>query len=189
MFANTSPMERHTFPPTKWPSVVNSIAPNYREELEALDVMSVERAEALFGATFWKTEYWLARRRRLLARRQLHIRSKRVLNRDYDAFKGEIPWCGRDMSLSLEVNVESKPSWTRARSVAKKLLVSCETWDTAMRKLAAKILTELANNWLSQDEANPHNPETAPHYRGRTCPATQHEKPVRHIRRQLHRLV
>ena len=51
-------------------------------------------------------------------------------------------------------------SWTRARSAAKKLLCDCETWDKAMRELAAKNLTELANNWLSQDEENPRNPET-----------------------------
>ena len=64
--------------------------------------------------------------------------------------------------LSLEVNAESKPSWTRARSAAKKLLADCETWDKAMRELAAKNLTELANNWLSQDEETPRNPETDP---------------------------
>ena len=77
-------------------------------------------------------------------------------------FEGEIQWCGKDVSLSLEVNAESKPSWTRARSAAKKLLADCDTWDKAMRELAAKNLTELANNWLSQDEENPRDPETDP---------------------------
>ena len=84
------------------------------------------------------------------------------LDKDYDTFEGEIQWCGTDVSLSLEVNAESKPSWTRARSAAKKLLADCETWDKAMRELAAKNLTELANNWLSQDEENPRDPETDP---------------------------
>ncbi|CBL36145.1 Uncharacterized protein conserved in bacteria [butyrate-producing bacterium SM4/1] len=64
-----------------------------------------------------------------------------TLDKDYDTFEGEIQWCGKDVSLSLEVNAESKPSWTRARSAAKKLL---------------------ANNWLSQDEENPRDPETDP---------------------------
>ena len=91
--------------------------------------------------------------------------------------------------LSLEVNAESKPSWTRARSAAKKLLADCDTWDKAMRELAAKNLIELANNWLSQDEENPRNPETDPIHRGRTCPANSADEPVRHLRRQLHRLV
>ena len=85
-----------------------------------------------------------------------------TLDKDYDTFEGEIQWCGKDVSLSLEVNAESKPSWTRARSAAKKLLADCETWDKAMRELAAKNLTELANNWLSQDEENPRDPETDP---------------------------
>ena len=85
-----------------------------------------------------------------------------TLDKDYDTFEGEIQWCGKDVLLSLEVNAESKPSWTRARSAAKKLLADCETWDKAMRELAAKNLTELANNWLSQDEENPRNPETDP---------------------------
>lgn len=41
-------------------------------------------------------------------------------------------------------------------------MVFCDTWDKAMRELAAKNLTELANNWLSQDEENPRDPETDP---------------------------
>lgn len=84
------------------------------------------------------------------------------LDKDYDTFEGEIQWCGKDVLLSLEVNAESKPSWTRARGAAKKLLRDCETWDKAMRELAAKNLTGLANDWLSQDEENPRNPETDP---------------------------
>ena len=59
-----------------------------------------------------------------------------TLDKDYDTFEGEIQWCGKDVLLSLEVNAESKPSWTRARSAA--------------------------NNWLSQDEENPRDPETDP---------------------------
>ena len=85
-----------------------------------------------------------------------------TLDKNYSAFEGEIKWCGKDVLLSLEVNAESKPSWTRARSAAKKMLADCENWDKAMRELAAKDLTELANNWLSQDEENPRNPETDP---------------------------
>ena len=111
------------------------------------------------------------------------------LDKDYDTFEGEIQWCGKDVLLSLEVNAESKPSWTRARSAAKKLLADCETWDKAMRELAAKNLTELADNWLSQDEENPPQSENRPYHRGRTCPTNQHDEPVRHLRRQLHSLV
>ena len=112
-----------------------------------------------------------------------------TLDKDYDTFEGEIQWCGKDVSLSLEVNAESKPSWTRARSAAKKLLADCDTWDKAMRELAAKNLTELANNWLSQNEEDPLQSGNRPHHRGRTCPTNQHDEPVRHLRRQLHSLV
>ena len=85
-----------------------------------------------------------------------------TLDKDYDTFEGEIQWCGKDVSLSLEVNAESKPSWTRARSAAKKLLSDCETWDKSMREFAAKKNTETANNWLSQDEENARDPKTNP---------------------------
>ena len=85
-----------------------------------------------------------------------------TLDKDYDTFEGEIQWQEKNVLLSLEVNTESKPSWTRARGAAKKLLANCETWDKAMRELAAKNLTGLANDWLSQDEENPRNPETDP---------------------------
>ena len=37
-----------------------------------------------------------------------------------------------------------------------------EDAQESVRDLAAKNLTELANNWLSQDEENPRNPETDP---------------------------
>ena len=74
----------------------------------------------------------------------------------------EVLRCGKDVLLYLEVNAESKSAWTCARSAAKKLLADCEALDKAMRELAAKNLTELANNWLSQDEENPRDPETDP---------------------------
>ena len=93
---------------------------------------------------------------------QDEVLGKLELDKDYDVFEGEIPWCGKDVYLSLEVSVESKPSWTRARSAAKKMLADCETWDKAMRELAAKNLTGQANGWLSQDEEDPRNPETDP---------------------------
>ena len=85
-----------------------------------------------------------------------------TLDKDYDVFEGEIQWCGNDVRLSLEVNAESKSSWTRARSAAKKLLADCEAWDKAMRDLAARNLTGLANDWLAQDEENARDPETDP---------------------------
>ena len=37
-----------------------------------------------------------------------------------------------------------------------------DVYKRQMRELAAKNLTGLANNWLSQDEENPRDPETDP---------------------------
>ena len=45
----------------------------------------------------------------------------------------------KDVNLSLEVNAESKPSWTRARSAAKKLLADCETWDKPCGSLRPRV--------------------------------------------------
>ncbi len=85
-----------------------------------------------------------------------------TLDKDYDVFGGEIRWCGQDVRLSLEVNTESKPSWTRARSAAKKLLADCETWDKAMRDFAARTLTASANEWLADDDQTVRDPEKDP---------------------------
>ena len=59
-----------------------------------------------------------------------------------------------EVSLMLEVNPESKSSWSRARTAAKKLVSEREAWDKAMREFAAKKLTELANEWMAEDEEN-----------------------------------
>lgn len=74
------------------------------------------------------------------------------LDREFDMFEGEITWCGEAVSLMLEVNPESRFSWTRARSAAKKLVIDCETWDKTMREFAAKQLTQLANDWQAEDD-------------------------------------
>lgn len=66
------------------------------------------------------------------------------------------------MILSLEVNPESKSSWSRARTAAKKLVVDMENWDKSMREFAANELTQLANDWLTQDEENSRDEKTNP---------------------------
>ena len=76
------------------------------------------------------------------------------LNRDFDIFEGAVSWCGTEVILSLEVNPESKSSWSRARTAAKKLVVDMENWNKSMREFAANELTQLANDWLTQDEEN-----------------------------------
>ena len=84
------------------------------------------------------------------------------LNRDFDIFEGAVSWCGTEVILSLEVNPESKSSWSRARTAAKKLVVDMENWDKSMREFAANELTQLANDWLAQDEENSRDAKTNP---------------------------
>lgn len=69
-------------------------------------------------------------------------------------FETDFSWNGKEVSLMLEVNPESKSSWSRARTAAKKLVSEREAWDKAMREFAAKKLTELANEWMAEDEEN-----------------------------------
>ena len=74
-----------------------------------------------------------------------------ILNREFDMFQTTFLWNGNEVSFMLEVNPESKSSWSRARTAAKKLVAEQETWDETMRKFAAKKLTALANDWLAED--------------------------------------
>lgn len=75
-----------------------------------------------------------------------------TLNRELDMFEATFLWNGNEVPFMLEVNPESKSSWSRARTAAKKLVAEQETWDETMRKFAAKKLTALANDWLTEDE-------------------------------------
>ena len=75
-----------------------------------------------------------------------------TLNRELDMFEATFLWNGNEVPFMLEVNSESKSSWSRARTAAKKLVAEQETWDETMRKFAAKKLTALANDWLTEDE-------------------------------------
>lgn len=77
-----------------------------------------------------------------------------TLNRESDMFETNFSWNGAEIPLMLEVNPESKSSWSRARAAAKKLIAEQEAWDKAMREFAAKELTELANDWLADDDEN-----------------------------------
>jgi hypothetical protein len=85
-----------------------------------------------------------------------------TLDREMSMFNGTCPWMGKEVLISLDVDIEKKASWTRVTNVMKKLLADQKTWDKSLRAMAAQKLTGLANNWLSQDEENPRDPETNP---------------------------
>ena len=84
------------------------------------------------------------------------------LNRDFGLLDGKILWNEKEVSLALEIDLEDEETWDTVRSIAHKVMADRESWDKSMREFAAKELTGLANNWLSQDEENPRNPETDP---------------------------
>ncbi len=77
-----------------------------------------------------------------------------TLNRDFYMFESSLLWKGNQISFMLEVNPDSKSSWSRARSAAQQLVKEQDSWDKAMRIFAAKELTSLANEWLADDEEN-----------------------------------
>lgn len=77
-----------------------------------------------------------------------------TLNREFDMFESTTTWNGKKILLHLEINPESKSSWSRARTAAKKLVTDQENWDRHMRGFAAEKLTELANDWQAEDEAH-----------------------------------
>lgn len=87
-----------------------------------------------------------------------------TLNREFDMFEATLLWNGHEVSFMLEVNPESKSSWSRARTAARKLVAGQETWDENMRKFAAERLTSLANEWLAGEaedkDAKPVTEET-----------------------------
>lgn len=74
------------------------------------------------------------------------------LNRDFGLLDGEILWNGEKVSLALEIDLEDEETWDTARSCARKVMASCESWDKSMREFAAKELTESANEWLADDD-------------------------------------
>ena len=85
-----------------------------------------------------------------------------ILDREMSVFNGTCRWMGKEIRVSLDIAIENKASWTRARNAMKKLAAEQEIWDKALRELAAKKLTELANEWLADNDQTDRNPEKDP---------------------------
>lgn len=85
-----------------------------------------------------------------------------TLDREMSYFNGICKWMGKDIKISLDVDAEKPSSWTRAKNVMKKLLADQNTWDKALRGLAARKLTALANEWLADNEQTARDPEQEP---------------------------
>ena len=70
-----------------------------------------------------------------------------TLDKDLDMFEGEVPWCGEQICLSLEVDVANENTWADAVRAMKEMLAEQDRWDCDMRASAARELTELACEW------------------------------------------
>ncbi len=79
-----------------------------------------------------------------------------TLDKDLDMFEGEVPWCGEQICVSLEVDTADEDTWADARRAMKVILAEQDRWDRDMRASAARELTELACEWReSADEEVP----------------------------------
>ena len=85
-----------------------------------------------------------------------------TLDRELSMFDGACQWMGSEVRISLDVDMEKKASWTRAVNVMKKLLADQETWDKALRAMAAQKLTVRANEWLADNDQTDRDPEKDP---------------------------
>ncbi len=85
-----------------------------------------------------------------------------TLDREMSIFEGTCKWMGKEVRISLDVEIEKKASWTRVTNVMKKLVADQETWDKSLRTLAARKLTALANEWLADNDQTDRDPEKDP---------------------------
>ena len=69
---------------------------------------------------------------------------------------------GKDIRISLDVDIENHASWTRTRNVMKKLLAEQETWDKSCGRWPPKSSPLRANEWLADNDQTDRNPEQAP---------------------------
>ena len=85
-----------------------------------------------------------------------------TLDREMSTFDGTCQWMGKEIRISLDVEIEKKASWTRVTNVMKKLLANQEVWDKALRAMATQKFTALANEWLADNDQTDCDPEKDP---------------------------
>ena len=85
-----------------------------------------------------------------------------TLDRELSTFGGTCKWMGKEVRISLDVEIERKASWTRAANVMKKLIADQEVWDKSLRIMAAQKLTAQANDWLADNDQTDRAPEKGP---------------------------
>ena len=55
-----------------------------------------------------------------------------TLDREMSIFEGTCKWMGKEVRISLDVEIEKKASWTRVTNVMKKLVADQEVWDKSL---------------------------------------------------------
>jgi len=73
------------------------------------------------------------------------------LDKNFNQFEGTINWLEENISVFLEVNVDNKDSWTKAMNVLRTLFEQQKQKDSELRAYAAEQLTDLANDWIQDD--------------------------------------
>lgn len=74
------------------------------------------------------------------------------LDRQFSAFEGEMEWLGEECGVFLETDEEDGDTAWKALQVLRELHQNLKDWDDKFRRYAAEKLTDLANEWLAEDE-------------------------------------
>lgn len=77
-----------------------------------------------------------------------------VLDRQFSWFEGVIEWLGEECSVFLETDEEDGDTADKTFAVLKELCMDLKEWDCKFRVYAAAELTELANEWLQEEETD-----------------------------------
>lgn len=75
------------------------------------------------------------------------------LNRNFSWFEGEIEWNGIKVSVFMETDEKDGDSAEKSMSALLQFSRDFEKWDKKYRSFAAERLTELANDWLENDDS------------------------------------
>lgn len=74
-----------------------------------------------------------------------------ILNKEFGNFESNIKWCGNDVNISVQVDMNNESDWNDIIAMAVDLVQNQKKWDDIIRKSAAEQLTELANDWAYDD--------------------------------------
>jgi len=85
---------------------------------------------------------------------QDEILGELTLDKNLSNFEGHVMWKDEKIIIYLDVDQNSKATWTKAIKAMKQLVAEQEKWDKTMREFSANELTELANDWQSDEDEN-----------------------------------